>query len=257
MLPEYKDYIRLIREAVVYAPVYFDREGNEIICKRPSSFAYIERIEELTSAGKGAGQGKGKDYWFDRKKAVIGNPNAQTETSTPIVAITERTFQFDEIFSEQENHTLSNAKIFILDVLDHKSCASGYCKNRHPVEVFQDSSEIYVGIISYLKKVSCYEHEGVYEWLNVDNYRWMVTEGMSNKSGVPYADFVQRQEYKATFLKYLRMRNKDILGRTIQWEASGGLYGLMVDLNLPMMPCFDVDHNFIVYPETKVGKPRV
>ena len=257
MLPEYKDYIRLLRESVIYAPVVKDREGKEIKCKRPSSFAYIERIEELSSPGKGAGHGKGKTYWFDRDKAVIENPNAQTETSTPIVAITERTFQFDEIFSENEKHTLSNAKIFILDVLNHKTCSSGYCKNRHPVEVFQDCSEIYVSIISYLKNVSCYEYDEMYLWLNSDNYKWLVQNDKETEAGDLISLYEERREYKATYLQYLKMRNKDILGRTIQWEGSGGLYGLMVDLNLPMLPCLTIEHSFKEYPETVVGKPRV
>lgn len=252
MLPLYSDYLRLLREAVMYAPVIKSKD-KEIVCKRPNSFAYVENIEQFMSPNLGSPTARGKDFFFDRKMANVKNPQEKTEVSYPLVAVSERTFQYDFIFDENIGHSLTNAKVFVLDTLKHKSCNAGYCDNRHPVELFQDCSDIYVSLLSYLFNVSYYAKDDYYVWLNKSFYNWKVAEGKSTKGGILFSDLKENGGYKMEYIKYLRLRNKDILGRNYSMEGQGALYGIMVDLNLPMDPCFDVEHNFREYPDTVVG----
>jgi hypothetical protein len=253
MLPKYADYLRLLREAVIYAPVIRSKD-KEIVCKRPNSFAYIENIDQLMSPNVGISQGRGKDFFFDRKMANAKNPLAITEISYPMVAVSERTFQFDFVFDENTGHSLTNAKVFVLDTLKHKSCNAGYCDNRHPVELFQDCSDIYTTLLGYLYNVSYFYKDDFGVWMNINHYEWLVENEKSAKNGMLFSEMKQHKGYKSEFLKYLRMRNKDILGRNYSMEGQGALYGIMVDLNLPMDPCFDFDYNFREYPDTVVGR---
>lgn len=252
MLPTYSDYLRIMRESVIYAPVIMNK-GKEIVCKRPNSFAYIENIEQLMSPNVGSSTARGKDFFFDRKMANAKNPLSVTEISYPLVAVSERTFQYDFIFDENQGHSLTNAKVFVLDVLNHKTCNAGYCNNRHPVELFQDCSEIYVSILSYLYDVSYYFKDDYHVWINREYYKWLVENDKETKTGIPFSQLRENGGYRATYLNYLRMRNKDILGRNYTMEGQGALYGIMVDLNLPMTPCFETEFNFRKYPETVIG----
>jgi len=144
--------------------------------------------------------------------ANVKNPLSITEVSYPLVAVSERTFQYDFIFDENVGHSLTNAKVFVLDTLNHKSCNAGYCNNRHPVELFQDCSDIYVSLLSYLYNVSYYAKDDYFVWLNESYYNWMKTLGKSTKGGILFSELKENKGYKAEYLKYLRLRNKDILG---------------------------------------------
>lgn len=253
MLPIYSEYLRIIRESVMYSHVFRDKKNKEIVCKRPNSFAYIENIEQLMSPNVGIGQGKDKYYFFDRKKSNMKNPSSMTEVSYPLVALSERTFQYDYIFNVNEGHSLMNAKVFILDLLNHKTCDSNYCNNRHPVDVFQDCSSIYEGILSYLNGVSCYVYNDSMIWVNKNHYLWLLSENKCDKNGDKYSLYTESKVNQIAYLRYLRLRNKDILGRNITMEGQGALYGVMVDLNLPMYPCFNLDNNFREYEDSEIG----
>lgn len=256
MLPTYSDYLRILREAVVYAPV-IKSKNKEVVCKRPNSFAYVENIEQFMSPNLGTPNSRGKDFFFDRKMANAANPISFTEVSYPLVAISERTFQYDFIFDENVGHSLTNAKIFVLDTLNHKSCAAGYCNNRHPVELFNDCSDIYVSLLAYLYEVTYYYKDDYFVWINRNYYRWLVENGKSTKDGILFSELQENRGYHMELIKYLKLRNKDILGRNYSMEGEGALYGIMVDLNLPMNPCFDVDHNFREYPDTVMGSCKI
>lgn len=245
MLPTYRDYLRILKEAVVYAPVIRDKHGREIICKRPNSFAYIEDIDELMSPNLSAK--RGHDFFFDRNLSNLKNPASMTEYSFPGVLITERTIQFDNIFEKQKGHGLINAKMFVMDKAKHKTCTANYCDNRHAVDIFRDCEDIYIYVISYLINTSAYEKDGEIVWLNRLNYQWLLENGK-------ISGYTERKDLYALYKEYMRLRNKDILGRTYDMEGSGALYGMMIDINLPVSPCISVVPNFREYPETIIGK---
>lgn len=231
--PTQNEWKKILRDAVQFAPIVNDLKGNPIKCRRPNSFTYIYNVWDIYGADNNTAD-PNTDAFFDRELELTGSYNDDHAVSTPAVKFRERTWQADNFFS-QESSSIINGNLFVLDSAHNLKEGVTYCETRTIDQVFSDCNYIVQDIFLYIKRL-CYTEEAgfVTEAIAIEkSWAKSVIPGLRN-------DMIRV--------------NKDILGRPVQNEGSGGYSGVMYQLNLPYHACGDgASHQWREYPKNKIG----
>lgn len=243
-LPTHPQWIELIKRAVMHCPQEFKGE-EELKYKRPQCFTYIQHITDLATVNNETSV-KDSPYYFDRQKAISGRNTGDNEVSLPMVALYERTEQFDYVFKPGSSIMVSNARIVVADKMEVS--AIGTSPYRHYSQIIEDTILISTKILAYLSNVKRYRYDlvggeaGQEQWLNYDYANYLVETGKIT-SLEPLSD--------VEFSNKFKNKNKDILFRNVRMEGLGKYYGVVFDLDLPCWICLN-DVNFTAFNDYEI-----
>ena len=150
-----KDFIALLKQAVMFHPRSTDLDGKDLKCKRLNSFVWLENNAQIKQDNFGlTNKAKDKDYFFSRS----GTHNL----SYPALFLWEQGFTIENRFNTQ-NQPRKECSTFEIVVLDQyaencKNCNA--CQKRTPHDLHCDTSELLSNALDYLCTVVCASVDG-------------------------------------------------------------------------------------------------
>ena len=210
------DIYGLLKNAVKYFP------DDGIKCHRPNTFLVETRDEgaNLTEATLGATVcDKDKDFFYSRLWEQKGYPS-KIEFEWPLVSIYVRESNVQKLFGPKPDILPS----VFLNVTDRyvgaecKNCSCKSCEGRGVNQIFADTEDILLTVISYLRDSAVYLIDGVETLYNKSHFEYLVEQGELERVDPLKSLDALWSVQNASALMYNTAPVKDVYGTSIRFN---------------------------------------
>lgn len=248
--PDHETQLRFLRDAVKYAPVIKDQRDNQIPCLRPETFAVMFDISDIGTDNWGFDSNiKYEDFYFNRTLEQKSGSVGEETVKYPAVfmmASPGDSLSYKSFFDRPKK--VINYELAVVDIFRNE-CYKGRCSKRPQQRIIFDCEKILESILIYFKGIVFATYDDKKGWFHKNELQWLL-------DAEKISSFQVDQRTSDLYMKKIKEINNDgnFKGDIYKDLSINSLYGVYVNISLPIEQCILGEYTFREYGDYKFGK---